>query len=525
VILQKVRISNYLSIKGTIEIDIDANVTILLGSNDHGKTNILKAILHLNDDSPLVTEDRNWDVKDADASIDYEFRLDPEELQEWNSLIESLHPKTKSALDEGKDNEEEPQSDGVESELEEQPIAVPLPPLGDPKHRKITLSRTGFETELSIADIATSNLPAPLLEFLTNHKPRVELFVAAGGNLQDSVNAKQIATDEYEFMQGVFFQAGLDPRNSSALFVQDDETMRKLDEASKRLNDALSLLWGQGTDLEFELRHQADTIQFLVNDPAVKERKVRMSKRSSGVTQFFRLSMLLHARRKKNPANSYMYLFDEPGVFLHPQGQRDLLQVLEELAERNQIIYATHSLFMLNQNYPERHRLIFKDKEGTKVDHKPYRANWKLATEAFGVYLNSNILFSSRVLLVEGDSDPMYIYELFRQLNRLGTIDADSNVMGAMSFYEINNLRYLLQVFKRKGQEAEVLVLLDGDSRGQTILKKIRPLCDRLKVPILVLADMQSIEDLCLFPDAFLKAVEVTLRAALESEGKPPLIH
>jgi predicted ATP-dependent endonuclease of OLD family len=71
-------------------------------------------------------------------------------------------------------------------------------------------------------------------------------------------------------------------------------------------------------------------------------------------------------------------------------------------------------LFLLNQNFPERHRLIAKDESGTKVDQKPYRQNWKFATDALGVYLTSNILFSNKVLLVEGDSDPMYLYELFR---------------------------------------------------------------------------------------------------------------
>jgi len=63
-------------------------------------------------------------------------------------------------------------------------------------------------------------------------------------------------------------------------------------------------------------------------------------------------------------------------VLLYPQGQKDLLQVFEKLADDNQIVYAAHSLFLLNENFPEGHRLIVKDGEGTKVDQKPYRQNW-----------------------------------------------------------------------------------------------------------------------------------------------------
>ena len=62
---------------------------------------------------------------------------------------------------------------------------------------------------------------------------------------------------------------------------------------------------------------------------------------------------------------------------------------------------------------------------GTKIDQKPYRANWRLATDALGVHLTANILFSSKVLLVEGDSDPLYIYEMLRQLNQIGDLDVN----------------------------------------------------------------------------------------------------
>ena len=297
--------------------------------------------------------------------------------------------------------------------------------------------------------------------------------------------------------------------------------MRVLDDASKKLDEDLRQLWGQGTDLHFYLRHKGNSIEFLANDPAVTTRVARMSKRSQGVTQFFRVSMVLNARRNKHEANSYIYLFDEPGVYLHPQGQRDLLQVFETLADENQIIYATHSLFLLNQNFPERHRLIYKDKEGTKVDQKPYRQNWKLATDSLGIYLTSNILFANKVLLVEGDSDPIFLYELLRQLNQLGEIDIDLNSLGIMSFYDYHNLRFLLQVFRREGQDTGVLLLMDGDSTGRAYAVRAGELCKRLGVPVNRLPEGRSIEDYCLFEEHLLQSVKRTLQIACEAEDKP----
>ena len=57
--LKRIEITDFLSIKGTLPIDIDKKVTILLGSNDHGKTNILKSLEHLNDDVPIKEDEVN----------------------------------------------------------------------------------------------------------------------------------------------------------------------------------------------------------------------------------------------------------------------------------------------------------------------------------------------------------------------------------------------------------------------------------------------------------------------------------
>jgi energy-coupling factor transporter ATP-binding protein EcfA2 len=553
-LLTRVEITDYLSIKGNLSIDLDKNVSILLGPNDHGKSNILKALLHLNDDAPLTDDEANWDATDEagwdptnSPSISFVFSLSPSERREWKSIVEKIIRESAEKLVESVEEEDEAEAETVAPVLtlsSSKPAVAPSPAAKnklpavaeededeivlqeipesalDPAATTLTLTRKGTDGLLQYAGVDIENLPDDIEAFFAKKKPRIELFEFLSGNLQDSATADSIATREYEFLQGVFFYAGLNPLDAKDLFKQNDRTSRSLDNASKTLDANLRALWGQGTNLHFHLQHRDKAIEFLADDPAIKSRKARMSKRSAGVTQFFRVSMVLHARRKKNPANSYIYLFDEPGVLLHPQGQRDLLQVFEQLASENQIVYATHSLFLLNQNFPERHRLILKDETGTKVDQKPYRQNWKFATDALGVYLTSNILFSNKVLLVEGDSDPMYLYELFRQLIHSEDVDVDLNSLGIMSFYNEQNLRFLLQLFTREAQGALLFVLADGDTAGETMLKRAANLCKVHSVPTSRLFDGRSIEDYCLFEDEFVEAVRQTLRKACEFEGK-----
>lgn len=559
-LLKRAEIVNFLSIKGKLPVDFDRKVSVFLGSNDHGKSNILAALQHLNNDTPILEDEVNWDA-DGDASISFLFELTAKETKEWKEIIEKLlkeaqdraSAKTESSSDPSPESSAEAKVSAGEIVSEtpstsSTPTPNPAPPAVKTPTKKaavtekerllpeelpptilntalnlMVLTRAGTGRPIQFDGVELPELPDAIEAFIKDYKPRVELFRAMTGTLQDAATASDIDTVDFEFLQGVFFYAGLDPRDCEKVFTRTDKTIRDLQNASKTLDNNLRQLWGQGTDLHFHLSHKGNekvnAIEFLADDPSIQSQVARMSKRSSGVTQFFTVSMILNARRNKFPANSYIYLFDEPGVYLHPQGQRDLLQVFEKLADENQIVYATHSLFLLNQNFPERHRLVFKDKDGTKIDQKPYQQNWKRATDALGVYLTSNILFSNKVLLVEGDSDPIYMYELFRQLNKAKDVDVDLNLLGVMSFYNYQNLRFLLQVFKKEASDTNVVVLVDGDASGRAAAHQTTELCRKLNVQQIKLGDGRSIEDYCLFEEQFLAAVALTIRNACEVEG------
>ena len=531
----QMQITNYLSVRGTIKMDLDRKVSVLLGSNDHGKSNLLTALRHLNPDEEITSEQVNWDSAEDSTVLEFTLALSDAESDELSQIVEGMNVDPDAVdVEETKPNEEVAQpEESVSSTEEVNPPPTPATSNGtvkptketydlidsfDGKFDTICLTRSP-DSGLLLHGYTLASLPRLLSEFLESRLPRVELFKSVSGNLQDTVTADELTTQEFEFIQGVFFYADIDPMKAKNLFAQTDRNVRRLDQASEILDGNLRELWGQGTNLHFKLQHKHESIDFMVDDPAIQNRVARMSTRSDGVTQFFRVAMVLNARRNKNPANSYIYLFDEPGVYLHPQGQMDLIRVFERLADDTQIVYATHSLFMLNRNFPERHRLIYKDDEGTKIDQKPYRANWKLATDALGVFLSSNILFSSRVLLVEGDSDPMYMYELFRQLNKVNEIDGDSNSLAVMSFGDTKNLRFLLQQFRTGNAQRAVTLLVDGDEMGTNMLKAVKELCKRVGVESIEWSKNNSIEDLCI-EGTFLEAVEQTLMDAAEAMGK-----
>ena len=80
-LLSKVEITDFLSIRGKLRIDFDKKVTVFLGANDHGKSNILSALEHLNDDTPITEDEKNWDAAGVPA-ISFVFELGQVETKE-----------------------------------------------------------------------------------------------------------------------------------------------------------------------------------------------------------------------------------------------------------------------------------------------------------------------------------------------------------------------------------------------------------------------------------------------------------
>src|SRR6185437_9230882 len=170
-------------------------------------------------------------------------------------------------------------------------------------------------------------------------------------------------------------------------------------EASEKLTNILNDQWNQGKNLKWIFDHtgtNGDTIRIQIQDPAIKGQYTRPSLRSSGFRTYFLLSMIVYARSQRTPTESHIYLFDEPGTYLHPSAQLDLQRTFEALADESQLIYTTHSIFLISKNYPARNRVVVKTASGTKIDQKPFTKNWKSVRQSLGILLSNNFLIAEK---------------------------------------------------------------------------------------------------------------------------------
>lgn len=97
------------------------------------------------------------------------------------------------------------------------------------------------------------------------------------------------------------------------------------------------------------------------------------SERSNGLKWYLNLFIQLEANNLFN--GPVIILIDEPGGCLHIDAQQELLKLLEELANKMQIIYTTHSPFMINKNHVERLRLLENVEGITHIYNKLQSAN------------------------------------------------------------------------------------------------------------------------------------------------------
>jgi hypothetical protein len=173
-----------------------------------------------------------------------------------------------------------------------------------------------------------------------------------------------------------------------------------------------------------------------------------------------------------------LLFFDEPGSSLHPSAQRAVAKLISSLSKRYQIIYSTHSPFMVDWNFPQRIRLFTRDHETgcTTIENKPYAAQgafqriWDPLRETLGVSLGDITVVGEQNIFVEGVTDQILLANASSRLQAKGRPHIDLGLTSIVPFGKEEALRHLLETAARLG--ARSIVLVDSDRAGRAIMRK-----------------------------------------------------
>lgn len=235
----------------------------------------------------------------------------------------------------------------------------------------------------------------------------------------------------------------------------------------------ISKWWSQDEDFQLRVSPREHELVFTIRDRTGTD--YSFSERSRGLTYF--LSYYVQLRSHDRPADRpEVLLMDEPDAYLSALGQQDLLRVLEDHAhpeddERtDQVVYVTHSPFLINRNAGHRVRVVDKGSrdEGTRLVKDVTQNHYEPLRTSLGSFVAETAFIGGDNLFVEGISDQVLIAGMNARFRRAG--DAPSRCLDLNQVTLVpggTNVPYMLYLARGRDQyKPACAVLLDSDPAG-----------------------------------------------------------
>lgn len=299
----------------------------------------------------------------------------------------------------------------------------------------------------------------------------------------EKLQSSQLEDSEYKTAKALFELADI---NVDEILEADDfeSYIAELEATEAIISTELFKYWK--TNKNLQISFQIDKRQEIVNghnqivehilDIRVKSKGVSLSlkNRSKGFNWFF--SFLVWFKKIQEDADSnYILLLDEPGLNLHASAQADLLRFLEDLSVDYQIIYTTHSPFMISSGKLNRVRTVFETNETStisdSIQEKDPNTLFPLQA-ALGYDMAQNLFVSQKNLLVEGVSDLIILTAIsgILEAEKRIFLRSDITIVPTGGLEKVATFISLL-----RGSSLELVCLLDSftDPAGQAKMEKM----------------------------------------------------
>jgi predicted ATP-dependent endonuclease of OLD family len=254
------------------------------------------------------------------------------------------------------------------------------------------------------------------------------------------------------------------------MIAQDQERMElrriKLNSASNDITKRFSEWWEQR---RHNIRYDADGdfFRIWVADDRRPGIDIELEGRSAGFQWFFSFYLVFLVESEEGHKDAVL-LLDEPGLHLHPTAQQELISFFEEISKRNQLLYSTHSPFLIDGEHIERVRPVTEDDTGhsrISNDSWPRDRDTIFPLQAAAGYAMVKGLFRHKKnVLVEGMSEYFYLNALSILCRAKGktALAEDAYVTPCGGTKLVGHLASLFL-----GQQVRPLILLDADDAGR----------------------------------------------------------
>lgn len=241
------------------------------------------------------------------------------------------------------------------------------------------------------------------------------------------------------------------------------------------LNSYIKRIWPD-YDQEIKVELEESKITVHIFDPNSKDCNFyEMESRSQGFKTFISFMLTTAAEIETDQINNCILLLDEPETHLHPSGARFMRDELLKLSKNNYVIFATHSIFMIDRANISRHLIVRKNFESTKisiVDRNNFIQE-SVIYEALGTRVDEFSIRNKNIIF-EGSMDLILFNYLINEC-----VSKRNNHLLEYELHDAGGTKNITAFFKNKQipKESEWIVLLDNDTPGKNIPSDLRKVC------------------------------------------------
>ncbi|PCI58089.1 MAG: hypothetical protein COB34_05725 [Methylophilaceae bacterium] len=448
--LHKVQIRNFRSIEDE-EIVFDPKCRILVGINESGKSNVLKALNLLSDTEPS-SKDIRYELEEEaieEAFVEFHFTLDEKDKKQFASSIQQkilVHSSSEKSLftKSGKKHTLQQvcnlqltalyQANIVDEVKRGRYFTYPTQgfsvPTGwkkptddcpkalniiDQDQQSIQLNSLSiiapeierdpsieeFLTDVTADDIS-SLIGSAVVDYVFQNIPKCVYWNYKDENILPAkiIKADFIADPTIcKPLESMFELAGI--HDIEAEF--DKKKARPhgdralLEKVAKAATKHIKSIWKEYKAIEISLHPNGDFIDAGIKD---KTNIFDFASRSDGFKRFVSFLLMVSAKVKTKNIQNTLVLIDEPEIGIHPSGAKHLLAELLKISDENYVIFSTHSIFMIDKEKINRHLIIEKNNEKTTLKEVT-ESNFQdeeviynaLGHSVFEVIQEKNILF------------------------------------------------------------------------------------------------------------------------------------
>lgn len=500
--LNDITIKNYRSISElpiAIEEIAGKNCLILLGINEAGKSNILKAISLADTVEKIDYKiDCNKQAQDINESIlvVYDLKAENDEIGELlvktklsNEFIEKIKvKKIERKIEFASDSTEKLDyyhiyiedvkdfSNFIFDKTTKEVKKIIDVYQGEEQITKENIKTlVGENFDLLDKEIVEGFLEDVADDYFEDIRPEIIFWKSSEKYLMNEfVNLNEFKEDLTKSipLRNIFRLSGINDeqvKNRIDLIVADEDKRAELEEVlTENVTKYINKIWKEHK-INIKVRIEENLFcKVKVEDKENTKPKYRMDQRSDGFKQFVSILLNLSAENDTDVLKNKIILLDEPEVHLHPSGIKYLRDELLKISNNNVVLIATHSIFMVDKKNIERHCSVWKDENSITQLEKIDKDN-PLQEEVIYESLGTSIyeMIKENVIVFEGKSDKDYFDFFTKKFNK---------ELDPLNFYSIaatgvekipNYIKFL------KDSLVKGYAVVDSDQEGKNIKKQI----------------------------------------------------